>query len=93
MATILTGRKADKDVLIVSIVVFIYFYTMLFISSYRNNYILIGVLIEILTLPILTALIVSIVLSVIQLIKEKLSSRRPVYSLILLLAVIVRFLI
>jgi len=91
MSGLLTSHRINRAVLILSLIVFVYFYLMFFISAYRSEYVLIGVFVELLTIPMLIVLAALIVLSVVQMIKENFSSAYPVYSFILLLAVIIGF--
>jgi hypothetical protein len=90
---ILKGPNAAKNLFRASLLVFGYFIVMHFIAGYRNEFVLIGVAIELFTLPMCVLLLVLFVLSIIQLSKQRLHFSYTLYSFLLLSFVMVKLLL
>jgi hypothetical protein len=87
----LKAGRADKSriILIASLAVLVYFALMVGIAAHRNQYPLIGVFIELMTLPAFVLLVALIVISTVQWVKQKFRlSSYPFFSLSILLITI-----
>ena len=79
-----TAQKKDTSILLISIVVFIFFAITILLAKLKYNVVLIGIIREMLTIPALILLGITIILSLLSFIKEKYRiNDLPFYSLLI----------
>ncbi|MDB5193544.1 MAG: hypothetical protein JWQ96_3107 [Segetibacter sp.] len=90
MSTVTGEAKKDKGLLILSIVVFIYFALLVSISELHYSSVLVGGIIQFLTLPFAAILITVLILAIQSFVKHKFKTNSySFYCLIILLLTIV----
>lgn len=94
MIKFLIDNKTKKTVFILCLMVFVYYFLVLHVISDVYEYAVVGAIFEMSSFPMLSLLLILPVVTLIQIVKEKLSIQSfPVYSFIVLSGVLILFLI